>query len=847
MKGPGMFDSLPPDWTALRDDTGPDVAIVGSDGRPASVECWAADPWPFSYTALGTDFDSARAACVAQGHEAASIHSAEEAANAHAMFHARGITSTYIGAILAQESQAWAWLDGSPVDYDGWQPGQDGSGGACSVYWMGQEDGKWHDTNCESAIGAICRATAVDVAEATDGLGAAVDMSWSLLGAAVVVVTVAAAAIRWWRQHQRSHTAKQIIGHTKCADTLTVVKAPRYRVVSACGCFSFFVKSNQTVLETHLEDTARGCGPCTKFDVTAALTSMRRAQIRIFHRQTGCENSDVVDEYLWAPKIAGDVGLAVKSFWSDVRATKPDSDLARSTSMKAGQTLWVENITRASPHEMRALYEALTEDEELTSKEMCVLHFTTVASAEMIFSEGSLGIRASSGGMGGAGVYVCSTPLHILGWEQYGGNRWREKVGRALWAENWKNVLTGGCDADKIEVVLVMRVTKSMVDQYTEDRPHAAVLKKRHLIKEGDHSWFPKDKIIKVYSLASENEAAEWGAQQSRGAFMQADIDQSGDLSHDEVKALLAEQGLCGTDGYVRGLFETYDADQNGVISSAEFEAFSKLVARRLANGAGYDNSAADNVNTNDAWARAPRQLPQQPRAPSERAPRALPPAAPLRTPPALPELKSPSPKPEPEPEPVPQYRRLPELRLPPPLPQSQPDEPRQPLKQRSPPQFHQPQAQVQRPLPELRPPPPLPEPESEARPEPNQPPHVPKTHHALPELRPPPTLETLPDVSIDQTTRALPDRSPLPEPKAEPKPEPQREPEPEPDPESEDMQRALPERAESQEEPQPKPRERGVADFRRMLRPSGQPQLGGDRGHAAKVGHSVKMRRTAA
>ena len=110
----------------------------------------------------------------------------------------------------------------------------------------------------------------------------------------------------------------------------------------------------------------------------------------------------------------------------------------------------------------------------------------------------SIGIRASGVGIGGAGVYVCPTPLHILGWEQYGGDTWRQKVGRALWAENWKNVLLSGCDADKIELVLVMKCAKSMVSQYTRERPHAAVLKRRLLVKDGGHGWFPKAEIVKV-------------------------------------------------------------------------------------------------------------------------------------------------------------------------------------------------------------------------------------------------------------------------------------------------------------------------------------------------------------
>jgi len=83
---------------------------------------------------------------------------------------------------------------------------------------------------------------------------------------------------------------------------------------------------------------------------------------------------------------------------------------------------------------MRAIHLSLVDDLKLRKDQQLVYHFTTQGSAELIFGESSIGIRASGGGMGGAGTYVCVTPLHVLGWEQYGGNGWREKVGRALWS-----------------------------------------------------------------------------------------------------------------------------------------------------------------------------------------------------------------------------------------------------------------------------------------------------------------------------------------------------------------------------------------------------------------------------
>jgi hypothetical protein len=81
-----------------------------------------------------------------------------------------------------------------------------------------------------------------------------------------------------------------------------------------------------------------------------------------------------------------------------------------------------------------------------------------------------------------------------------------------------------------------------------------------------------------------------------RHVFEAADVDASGDLSHEEVKDLLAERGLNCTDGYVEGVFESYDTDSSGTIDYSEFEQLSKLVQRRLENGGGYSKPATQSV-----------------------------------------------------------------------------------------------------------------------------------------------------------------------------------------------------------------------------------------------------------
>ena len=279
----------------------------------------------------------------------------------------------------------------------------------------------------------------------------------------------------------------------------------------------------------------------------------------------------------------GDLAAATKRFWCDIRRGRPGV----STSMKEGQQLWIENISRSSPDEMRAMLEALAEDEELREDQMLVFHFTTETSARAIFSEGSIGIRASAG----AGVHVCPTPLHTLGWEQYGGDTWRQKLGRAIWPpENWKDVLLDGCDADKVTVVLAMKCCSSMVSLNVQKRPHAAVVKRRLLVKAGGgDAWFPSTEIVKVWGLANDFEGVGWSEAEARAAFAKADTDTSNELDREEVKALLAERGLCCSDGYIDGVFGTYDADKSGTIDFEEFAQLSRLVARRLANGAGFD------------------------------------------------------------------------------------------------------------------------------------------------------------------------------------------------------------------------------------------------------------------
>jgi hypothetical protein len=294
-------------------------------------------------------------------------------------------------------------------------------------------------------------------------------------------------------------------------------------------------------------------------------------------------NSEIVK--IWGmASPGGDVTKALKNFWRDIRVGKPGV----TTAMSEGESLWIENISRSTPDEMRSMCDALADDLELKDNETLAFHFTTEASARLIFAEDSIGLRASSESATECeGVYVCSTPLHKVGWEQYGGDGWRENVGRALWADNWANVMLDGSDQSKVEVVLALKVDKAMLYSYTDELPHAAVIKHDVLIEGNGHYWFPNTEIVKVWGLTNDFEAAKWDDEEAKKNFHLADVDGSGTLGRDEVKAMLTQRGLTATDGYVDGIFDGYDQDSSGSIDYSEFASLAKMIARRQANGAG--------------------------------------------------------------------------------------------------------------------------------------------------------------------------------------------------------------------------------------------------------------------
>eukprot|EP00964_Phaeocystis_antarctica_P151233 scaffold118789_cov36-Phaeocystis_antarctica.AAC.1 len=111
---------------------------------------------------------------------------------------------------------------------------------------------------------------------------------------------------------------------------------------------------------------------------------------------------------------------------------------------------------------LRQLDYSIAKDHELA------YHFTSHETAALILS-GSHGLRASIVGQLGGGVSVCKKPPHEMGWEQWGGGEWRETLGKKLWGEKWREVLPGGPHADKLEMVIVVKVMSMVFNDDTRE------------------------------------------------------------------------------------------------------------------------------------------------------------------------------------------------------------------------------------------------------------------------------------------------------------------------------------------------------------------------------------------
>ncbi len=163
----------------------------------------------------------------------------------------------------------------------------------------------------------------------------------------------------------------------------------------------------------------------------------------------------------------------------------------------------MENISRFTREEMKNTWDAVAAD-SVPPAETMVCHYTDVKSAELIMQPSSRGFRASTVGQAGGGFYVVVVPPHEMGWEKYQGGAFRATVGRELWGEKASNVLLGGCDAHKLDVLFLIKVPRIWIEggRGVPGRPAIRIIPLSFLYEHEDGFFYlQKQKIVKCYVL----------------------------------------------------------------------------------------------------------------------------------------------------------------------------------------------------------------------------------------------------------------------------------------------------------------------------------------------------------
>jgi len=101
---------------------------------------------------------SVAAACnsLVPGAVPASIHS--DAQNAFLLSLQTGYQGPYIGLSRPNSSAAWAWSDGSPLDYRNWGSGEPASSDLCVFINKNVDGGKWQGCDCDGVYPFACQA-----------------------------------------------------------------------------------------------------------------------------------------------------------------------------------------------------------------------------------------------------------------------------------------------------------------------------------------------------------------------------------------------------------------------------------------------------------------------------------------------------------------------------------------------------------------------------------------------------------------------------------------------------------------------------------------------------------------
>jgi hypothetical protein len=124
-------------------------------------------------------------------------------------------------------------------------------------------------------------------------------------------------------------------------------------------------------------------------------------------------------------------------------------------------------------------------EQQLPKSQSLAFHFTDKVSAGYILSGN--GIRASRVGQLGGGVSVCITSPVDMAWDAFQRGTFKETVGRRLWGSKWEEVMPGGPFANKLEVMLVVKVpTVKDQRQYVPGRDDIYILPAAVLLPDDD-------------------------------------------------------------------------------------------------------------------------------------------------------------------------------------------------------------------------------------------------------------------------------------------------------------------------------------------------------------------------
>lgn len=161
-----------------------------------------------------------------------------------------------------------------------------------------------------------------------------------------------------------------------------------------------------------------------------------------------------------------------------------------------------ENVARMTHGEMQTAWTAA--QNSITLQEKLVCHYTNIEGAGYILGTDSPGFRASVVGQGGGGVSVVTVGPHELDWAPYQSGQFRASTGQALWGQKAADVLLGGKDDDKLDMVFFISVPQSYFDASVKvpGRDLIRILPASVLYEQDGKHYLQKEKIVKSYILA---------------------------------------------------------------------------------------------------------------------------------------------------------------------------------------------------------------------------------------------------------------------------------------------------------------------------------------------------------